>query len=281
MAFVQSKRAGLQEAIDKAAELKAERKSGGLNYLTVEAGKYVIVRLLSDVVPILVHSFVETSDKTKSEFVCATELGRECILCQKLEGKSESTGKTYKKKPKLIGIAVGVLREEISKTEKGRAVYETVDKFEKDESGKDVLPVQFLKFNIDKQWDQLERPAQKAGRTLVTQDIEISRKGVKLDTVYTFAAQGVQAPLDTVEAVEAHYEPLVGELPDIDGWIESMGSIKRYNEKLSDLYGGYIEIEDEEDGEESSAGVGSVNTAKSEKATDFEDELAAQMRSQK
>lgn len=219
-----SLRQGMTHVMSAAERVKSPAGGlGTINFLYWAGGETKVIRFLTDANEIFVTKVHErVADKTgkKRTFLCKQELGEKCPLCDS------------SLRPREMGYALAVLREELFTEENGRKVISGYKDFtheiEAEENGKKIKKkapyVGIVNQAPSNFWLYINAVYEKYG-SLKDFDIEIKRQGSDTKTQYI----PFPGPVLKIENMDERYKKFV---PDLEGYLKYLGSDTYYSKHL-------------------------------------------------
>lgn len=189
-------------AVQEAAE-RSTSSGGSSRYIGWKAGEVKTIRFLldgDDVVLTNLHEFVACADETRRSFVCRTEVGAACPLCENGTKKRE------------VGFGIALVREEKPDRSGFVTKVEEVDVEENGKTVRKVVPVVGILHQAPRNfWSGagINDAFEKRG-TLLDRDYTITRRGAKLDTTYTaYPEDAVALDLEKFAEFQPNLEELL------------------------------------------------------------------------
>jgi hypothetical protein len=222
-------------AADKSKSRGSGSNIGTINFLYWTSGETKTIRFLSDaneIFVVKVHERVPDNVGKKRTFLCKTEIGETCPLC------------AQQYRPRELGYAIAVLREEIVEEVDGRRTVTGFKDFtyeaEVEENGKKVKKLRPYVGVVNQApknfWTYINAVYEKYG-SLKEYDLEIKRQGGDTTTQYI----PFPGPRVVIENIEERYKKFI---PDLEAYLKYLGSDTYYNRYLGTGEGA-VETEEE------------------------------------
>lgn len=244
--------AAVQEAAERIAEKRGSLRDRMITWNKEgEDGNTHIIRLL-DEGPIVVgiHSQIECKDGRARTFTCATELdeNRACYICENMT-RETSDGSVIPVEPRVVGLGMVALRQEVREDGETRIVdvpvdvkidptdLDLVERLESlgvtvaGDKALGVPDIGIVRQSVGNFWGSFNAYYARYG-SATDRDYTVTRTGEGYDTTYLAVANDPDEALQDPDDLARHYEASRLLRTSVIEYLERMGSEERYERYL-------------------------------------------------